>query len=72
MLPSMIDALDTARSLPILLTRCGLERAELSSMVAEFVAAAARVGAHLDVLDDTDESRSALATAIEWVVAHVR
>jgi acetyl esterase/lipase len=82
--PSMIDALDATGSLPILLTRCGLERAELANMVAEFVAAAARVGAHLDivdvpsghhafdVLDDTDESRSALATAIDWVVAHVR
>jgi acetyl esterase/lipase len=64
---------------PILLTRAGLEDPAYAEGVAEFLAAAARAGVPVevidvpngrhsfDVLDHTDESRTAVRRAITWV-----
>jgi dienelactone hydrolase len=76
-----VDAVAEAGPLPIVLTRVGLERPEISPGVAGFVAAAERAGAPLEIvdvpdghhgfdyLDDTDQSRAAITRALDRVVA---
>ncbi len=73
-------AVESADDLPILLTRVGLERPEFASGVEEFVSITRSHGADLtivdvpngrhafDMLDHTDASRSAVLTAMAWVV----
>lgn len=66
---------------PIVLTRAGLERPDVAAVVEEFVAAAdsARLdlidvpnGRHgFDMLDHTEESRSAVIQAFDTVLAHL-
>jgi acetyl esterase/lipase len=70
-----------ANALPILLTRVGLERPAIADTVATFVATARDADADLtivdvprgrhsfDIVDHTDESRRAVETAVERVVA---
>jgi acetyl esterase/lipase len=72
-----------AATLPIVLTRAGLERPAAAATVAGFVAAAERAGAALeiidvpngqhafDVLDHTDGSRAAVTDAVDRVVGHL-
>ncbi len=66
--------------LPVLLTRAGLERAELAGPVAEFVSAGGTAldiidvpkGHHgFDMLDHTEESRAAVTKALDWAIAHL-
>ncbi|WP_405062152.1 nuclear transport factor 2 family protein [Kribbella sp. NBC_01505] len=68
------------RVLPVLLTRAGLERAELAGPVAEFVSAGGTAldiidvpkGHHgFDMLDHTEESRDAVTKALDWAIAHL-
>lgn len=69
-------------TLPILLTRVGRDRPEFVSGVTAFVAAARDMrleiievpnGRHgFDMLDHTDESRDAVARAMDWVVARLK
>ncbi|HTF10355.1 MAG TPA: alpha/beta hydrolase [Asanoa sp.] len=71
-----------AEAPPIVLTRVGRERPLLAGFVDEFVAAAAKApleiidvpdGQHaFDVLDDTDQSRAALHTAVARAVELLR
>ncbi|MFF1816179.1 nuclear transport factor 2 family protein [Kribbella sp. NPDC058245] len=67
-------------NLPVLLTRAGLERAELAGPVAEFVSAGGTAldiidvpkGHHgFDMLDHTEESRAAVTKALDWAIAHL-
>jgi dienelactone hydrolase len=70
-----------AGELPIVLTRVGRERPELAALVDAFIEAAQACGARLeivdvpngqhafDILDHTDESRAAVMTAFEKVLA---
>jgi acetyl esterase/lipase len=78
-----IDALAGVGSLPIVLTRVGLERPALAAMVEAFVRAAGDRGARLrlidvpngqhgfDHLDHTDESREAVTAAVMAVHEHL-
>lgn len=68
------------KDLPVLLTRAGLERAELAGPVAEFVSAGGTAldiidvpkGHHgFDMLDHTEESRAAVTKALDWAIAHL-
>jgi acetyl esterase/lipase len=75
-----VDAIAVARALPIVLTRAGRERPHVADGVEAFVAAARTYGARLeiievphgrhgfDVLDHTDESRTAVEQAIAAVL----
>lgn len=74
------EALAMAGTLPIVLTRVGLERPQLADRVEAFVAAADACGARLeiidvphgrhgfDMLDHTDESRKAVEQAFDRVI----
>jgi acetyl esterase/lipase len=76
-----VEAVAAAGALPIVLTRAGRERRPVAATVEEFVAAARACGARLeivdvphgqhsfDVLDHTDESRSAVERAFDAVLA---
>lgn len=79
-----VDAVRGAGQVPILLTRVGRERAEVTATVEAFTVAA---GAHhvglevidvpdgqhgFDILDHTDSSRAAVIQAMEWVTATLR
>ncbi|MDP9795519.1 acetyl esterase/lipase [Catenuloplanes nepalensis] len=76
-------AVASAGDLPIVLTRAGREHPFIAGTVAAFVAAAEAAGADLrivdtpngqhsfDLLDDTDESRTAIDAAITAVVARL-
>ncbi|MFI5954526.1 alpha/beta hydrolase [Cryptosporangium sp. NPDC051539] len=75
-----VDAVTSAGSLPIVLTRAGLEQPVVAEGVAAFVEAAGPAlqivdvpnGHHsFDVLDDTDESRAAVHRAVAEVTALV-
>lgn len=75
-------AVSHSRALPILLTRVGLDRPEFVSGVGAFVDAAHAAnleiidvpnGRHgFDLLDHTDESRSAVTQALNWVLARLK
>jgi dienelactone hydrolase len=79
-----VDAVRGAGQVPILLTRVGRERAEVTATVEAFTAAAAahHVGLEVidvpdgqhgfDILDHTDGSRAAVIQAMEWVTATLR
>lgn len=81
---TMAEAVATAADLPLLLTRVGLERAEVAETVSEFVAAATASHARLDVIDvpqgvhgfdnqeDTKEARAAIRKAMTWVSGRLR
>jgi acetyl esterase/lipase len=74
------DAVATAGTLPIVLTRVGRERPPIAATVDAFVTAAHTAGASLtvidvpngrhgfDILDHTDESRRAITQAIDTVL----
>lgn len=76
-----VEAVAAAGALPIVLTRVGRERPPIAATVEEFVAAAQACEARLqiidvphgqhsfDVLDHTDESRSAVERAFDAVLA---
>ncbi|HJP75798.1 MAG TPA: hypothetical protein VJ914_16135 [Pseudonocardiaceae bacterium] len=78
-----VRALADWQGVPIVLTRVGLERADVAETVAEFLAGAASEkvpvqvidvpnGHHgFDFLDDSDESRAAITEAIDAVQAHL-
>ncbi|WP_078901683.1 dienelactone hydrolase family protein [Actinacidiphila yeochonensis] len=77
-------AVRTAGRLPIVLTRVGLETAEIAATVEEFLTAARRCGAAVEVVDvplghhgfetadHTDEAREALDRAVRSVLRHLR
>ena len=74
------EAIAIAGTLPIVLTRVGRERPQVADTVDAFVAAARTCGARLeivdvphgrhgfDILDHTDESRTAVTQAIDTVL----
>ncbi len=76
---TMAEGVATAGDLPLLLTRVGLERAEVAETVSEFVAAAQAANARLDIVDvgqgqhgfdnqdDTEQARAAIRAAMTWV-----
>lgn len=76
---AMADAVAEAGDLPILLTRVGLEGDQVAATVTEFVAAAERAGARLDLIDvphghhgfdqvdPGEESQVAVRAAMSWV-----
>lgn len=77
------DAIAHAGSLPIVLVRAGLEAAAVATTVEEFLAAAHRCGAEVEVIDvpnghhdfeavdRTDESREAVHRAMRTVLRHL-
>ena len=77
------EAVGDAGTLPIVLTRVGRERPPIADTVEAFIAAARASQARLevidvphgqhafDVLDHTDESRTAVENAFDTVVAHL-
>lgn len=79
-----VDAVRSAGTLPILLTRVGRERAEIAATVESFVAEAELRHADLtvidvpegqhsfDMLDHNDGSRAAVSQAMSWVAAALR
>lgn len=77
---SAAEVIGKHKDLPVLLTRVGLERAELAGPVAEFVSAGGTAldiidvpkGQHgFDMLDHTEESRAAVTKALDWAIAHL-
>jgi hypothetical protein len=72
-----------AGSARVVLTRVGLERPELAEAVEEFVTAAGKAHANLeivdvqgghhgfDIIDRTDESRAAEREGLDLVVTHL-
>ncbi|PYC79752.1 alpha/beta hydrolase [Streptomyces tateyamensis] len=78
-----VEAVRGAGALPIVLTRAGLEAAEMAATVAAFVAAAQDAGAALEVIDvpnghhgfeavdRTEESRAAVERAVHTVLGHL-
>jgi acetyl esterase/lipase len=80
---SPLDSVRRAGDLPIVVTRAGLEEPELADRVDAFVSLARAVGAEItvidvpnghhafDVVDDTDESRTALSDGLDWVAARL-
>jgi hypothetical protein len=66
-------------ALPLLVTRVGRERPAVAAGVAAFLAAAPGAtvvdvpqGQHaFDMLDHTDESRTAVHTVLSWVADHL-
>ncbi|WP_328862363.1 alpha/beta fold hydrolase [Streptomyces sp. NBC_00306] len=78
------EAVTHAGTLPIVLTRVGLESPEIAATVAEFLAAATGCGAHVEVVDvphghhgfetrdPTDESREAVHRAMGRVLGRLR
>lgn len=79
-----VDAVGSAGTLPVLLTRVGLERPEIAATVQAFVAEAERCSADLtvidvpeghhafDILDHNDGSRAAVTQAMTWVAETLR
>jgi dienelactone hydrolase/pimeloyl-ACP methyl ester carboxylesterase len=77
-------AVSGAGRLPVVLTRVGLENAEIAATVEEFLVAAEECGADVEVIDvpdghhafdtvdHTQESRDAVNRALRRVVAHLR
>jgi dienelactone hydrolase len=77
-------AVGAAGRLPIVLTRVGLENAEIAATVEEFLSAAGRCGADVEVIDvpdghhgfdtidHTEQSRAAVRRAMRTVVEHLR
>ncbi|MFJ8862366.1 alpha/beta hydrolase [Streptomyces sp. NPDC102451] len=77
------DAVAHAGSLPLVLVRAGLETAEIAATVEEFLTAADRCGADVEVIDvpnghhgfetvdRTDESRDAVHRAMGTVLRHL-
>ncbi|WP_129259988.1 alpha/beta hydrolase [Streptomyces sp. M3] len=77
------DAVTHAGALPLVLVRAGLESAEIAATVEEFLAAARRCGADVEVVDvpnghhgfetvdPTDESRAAVHRAMGTVLRHL-
>ncbi|OAH10202.1 alpha/beta hydrolase [Streptomyces jeddahensis] len=77
-------AVSAAGRLPIVLTRVGLENAEIAATVEEFLAAAKACGADVEVIDvpdghhvfdtidHTEQSRRAVERAMRTVVGHLR
>jgi acetyl esterase/lipase len=79
-LVSAAEVIGKHKDLPVLLTRVGLEREELARPVAEFVSAAGAAldiidvpkGRHgFDMLDHTDESRTAVTKALDWTATQL-
>lgn len=78
-----VEAVARAASLPVVLVRAGLETPAIAGTVEEFVAAADRAGARLDVVDvpnghhgfetvdPTEESREAVRRALRTVLNHL-
>ncbi|MDG4799815.1 hypothetical protein [Micromonospora sp. WMMD980] len=78
--PNQPSAADAVRSVPLVLTRVGRDRPEVASSIDTFLAAAARHGSPVrvvdvpqgqhgfDALDHTDESRAAVRTARDAVL----
>ncbi|MEU8892704.1 alpha/beta hydrolase [Streptomyces sp. NPDC048442] len=78
------QAVAGAGSLPVVLTRVGLETPEIAATVEEFLGAAKECGAHVEVvdvpeghhgfesLDRTDASREAVHRAVHAVLAHLK
>ncbi|MEU1072970.1 MULTISPECIES: alpha/beta fold hydrolase [unclassified Streptomyces] len=79
-----VEALPDAGDLPIVLTRVGLEMAEIAATVEEFLAAAEDCGADVEVVDvphghhgfetrlPGEEARAAIDRAMGSVLAHLR
>jgi acetyl esterase/lipase len=79
-----VEAVRSAGTLPILLTRVGRERPEIAVTVEAFVAEAERRHAELtiidvpegqhsfDILDHNESSRAAVSQAMTWVAAALR
>ncbi|WP_035804477.1 alpha/beta hydrolase [Kitasatospora mediocidica] len=79
-----VEVVAGAGRLPIVLTRAGLETSEMAATVAAFVAAAEDAGAALELIDvpnghhgfegleQTEESRAAVAQAMHAVLGHLR
>jgi acetyl esterase/lipase len=77
------EAVASAGTLPIVLTRVGREHPFIAGTVATFVAAAETASANLriidvpngqhsfDIVDDTDESRAAIGTAMTEVINRI-
>ncbi|MBA4860694.1 alpha/beta hydrolase [Streptomyces sp. PSKA54] len=77
-------AVSAAGPLPIVLTRVGLETAEIAATVEEFLAAAKACGANVEVIDvpdghhgfetidHTEQSRHAVQRAMRTVLSHLR
>jgi acetyl esterase/lipase len=80
---SPYDSVRRAGDLPILVSRAGREEPELAERVDAFASLARAVGAEMkvidvqngrhafDVVDDTDESKTAVSDALDWVVARL-
>ncbi|MFG2366392.1 alpha/beta fold hydrolase [Streptomyces mirabilis] len=78
------DAVRTAGRLPIVLTRVELERAEIAVTVEEFLAAAEKCDADVEVIDvplghhgfetidHTEQARDAVERAVRSVLGHLR
>ncbi|MFI1105766.1 alpha/beta fold hydrolase [Streptomyces melanogenes] len=78
-----VDAVRAAGDLPIVLTRVGLEMAEIAATVEEFLAEARDCGAEVEVVDvpnghhgfetrdPGEESREAVQSALHSVLAHL-
>ncbi|MFF1738309.1 alpha/beta fold hydrolase [Streptomyces mirabilis] len=78
------DAVRTAGRLPIVLTRVELERAEIAVTVEEFLAAAEKYDADVEVIDvplghhgfetvdHTEQARDAVERAVRSVLGHLR
>ncbi|MFD7374895.1 alpha/beta fold hydrolase [Streptomyces mirabilis] len=78
------DAVRTAGRLPIVLTRVELERAEIAVTVEEFLAAAEKCDANVEVIDvplghhgfetidRTEQARDAVERAVRSVLGHLR
>ena len=79
-LVSAAEVIGKHKDLPVLLTKVGLERGELARPVAEFVSAGGTAldiidlpkGRHgFDMLDHTDESRTAVTKALDWTATQL-
>jgi acetyl esterase/lipase len=78
-----VKAVAAAGRLPIVLTRAGLERAEVAATVTEFLAAARESEAAIEVIDvpdghhgfetidHTEQARHAVRSAVQSVLAHL-
>lgn len=81
---AVTGAVTGAGRLPVVLTRVGLENAEIAATVEDFLAAAKECGADVEVIDvpdahhgfetidHTDQPRRAVAHAMRSVLAHLR
>lgn len=79
-----VDVVGTADGPPIVLTRAGQEHPTFTATVEEFLAAAGRNGAHIEIVDvphghhgfelvdPTEESRACVERAMRSVLGHLR